>query len=144
MYFGSKIIFFKLLSYFELLNYNFCPFVALNIQTGIHIEFDIKIQRTWLFGSTAPEMVWKGELFGVVLVDQTKAIDGACCRGRLSNAWLWHYSWHHHSVCWTLCIQVHTALVEKEIKRLLLEESQSDVLLAGLSILMKFKPKKKL
>lgn len=98
---------------------------------GIHIQLDTQVQRVRLPRPTAPKVVRSGALFGVVVVDQAQAVDCAR-RGRcLPHAGHRNHHLHTHPVCRTLCLQVLATIVAEEEQRLLLEESQFDVLLPG-------------
>lgn len=76
-------------------------------------------------------MVRPRALPGVLLADEADAADGPCRGGRLSHARLWHLRRHPNSLCGALCLQVLPAGAAEEGQGLLLEDAQSDVLLAG-------------
>lgn len=81
-------------------------------------------------------MVWPCTLFGVVIANQTETIDRSSGGRRLPNAWIRHFSRNYHPICRTFRVQVHLTIVAEKVKGLLLEKSQSYVLLTGQRIMI--------
>ena len=94
---------------------------------GADLQSDTEVQRVWLPGSAAPQVVRSDPLHGVVSSHQTQAFDCESSRRSIPDAVLRSNYWNFNTIGRTFCFQIYSSIASKEAEGVLLEESKSDV-----------------